>query len=82
MLTGRGKVEDIATDLNLIGGPVLGDRPTQHFRFSNGFVLAPLDVAVPMRIDTNVNIGIIDLALAAVGGTKPHSLEVLHCDGK
>jgi hypothetical protein len=25
-------VEDIATDLNLIGGPVLGDRPTSIFR--------------------------------------------------
>ena len=26
------QVEDIATDLNLIGGPVLGDRPTSIFR--------------------------------------------------
>ena len=32
MLTGRGQVEDIATDLNLIGGPVLGDRATSSFR--------------------------------------------------
>jgi hypothetical protein len=26
------QVEDIATDLNLIGGPVSGDRPTGFFR--------------------------------------------------
>ena len=31
-LTGRGEVEDIATDLNLIGGPVFGDSPTSIFR--------------------------------------------------
>ena len=32
MLTGRGQVEDIATDLDLSGGPVFGDRPTSILR--------------------------------------------------